>query len=79
MKLPRDLSGPALVKSLCKHWQYVQSHQTGSHHILDTEKPSHQRITIPSHKNLRLGTLHNILKSVANHKGISRQDILDKL
>ena len=79
MKLPRNLNGSALAKSLCQHWDYVQVHQTGSHIILDTEKPSHQRIAIPAHKSLRVGTLHNILKSVANHKGINRQEILDRL
>ena len=79
MKLPRNLSGHAFAKSLCQYWDYVQVHQTGSHIILDAQKPSHQRIAIPAHKSLRVGTLHNILKSVANHKGISRQSILDKL
>ena len=78
MKLPRNLSGSSLAKSLCQYWGYIQVHQTGSHIILDTETPSHQRITIPAHKSLRIGTLHNILKSVVNHKGINRQEILDK-
>jgi predicted RNA binding protein YcfA (HicA-like mRNA interferase family) len=79
MKLPRNLSGSALAKSLCQRWDYVQVHQTGSHIILDTKNPSHQRVAIPAHKSLRIGTLHNILKSVANHKGINRQEILDEL
>ena len=79
MKLPRDLSGNVLAKSLCQHWNYIQVHQTGSHIILDTQTPSHQRIAVPNHKSLRIGTLHNILRSVANHKGINRQSILDKL
>jgi predicted RNA binding protein YcfA (HicA-like mRNA interferase family) len=79
MKLPRDLESKALVQSLCQHWGYVQVHQTGSHIIPDTELPSHQRIAIPAHKSLRVGTLHNILRSAANHKGIARQEILNKL
>jgi len=79
MKLPRNLNGPALAKSLVSHWNYVQVHQTGSHIILDTEEPSHQRIAIPAHKSLRIGTLNHILKSVAHHKQINRQKILDKL
>ena len=58
MKLPRNLNGLALAKSL---------------------EPSHQRIAIPAHKSLRVGTLNHILKSVAYHKQISRQEILDKL
>ena len=27
MKIPRDLSGRAVVKALCKHWDYRQVHQ----------------------------------------------------
>ena len=79
MKLPRDLNGASLAKLLCQHWNYIQEHQTGSHIILDTELPLHQRIAIPAHKSLRIGTLNHILKSVAQHKRISVQSILDKL
>lgn len=79
MKLPRNLNGVDLAKSLCQHWGYIQVHQTGSHIILDTEDPSHQRIAIPAHKSLRVGTLNHILKSIAHHKQINRQDILCKI
>jgi predicted RNA binding protein YcfA (HicA-like mRNA interferase family) len=79
MKLPRNLNGQALANSLCLHWNYIQVHQTGSHIILDTEEPFHQRIAIPAHKSLRVGTLNHILKSVAQHKQINRQEILYKL
>ena len=34
MKIPRDLSGRAVVKVLCKHWDYRQVHQEVSHIIL---------------------------------------------
>jgi hypothetical protein len=33
-EIPRDLSGRAVVKALCKHWDYRQVHQEGSHIIL---------------------------------------------
>ena len=79
MKLPRDLNGERLAKALCKHWHYVQSHQSGSHIILDTEKPSHHRIAIPAHTSLRIGTLNAILRSVADHKGVMRNAILSTL
>lgn len=61
MKLPRDLSGEDLIRHLCKHWQYAKVHQVGSHVILQTEYPAHQRITIPAHSQLRIGTLNAIL------------------
>jgi len=46
---------------------------------LETEEPSHQRLVIPDHKTLRIGTLVAILRAVATHKGIERQAILDSL
>jgi predicted RNA binding protein YcfA (HicA-like mRNA interferase family) len=79
MKLPRNLSGSALAKNLCKHWAYVQVHQTGSHIILDTTTPIKQRIAVPDHKALRIGTLNGILRTVAEHKGVSKEDILATL
>lgn len=78
-KLPRDLSGEALIKVLCQRWGYVLLHQAGSHAVLETEEPSHQRIAIPAHKSLRIGTLHSILRAVAGHKGVSRDDLLASL
>ena len=79
MKLPRDLSGADLVKCLCKHWAYETIHQAGSHIILETESPGHQRIPVPNHTFLRIGTLNSILRLVSTHKGVSKEDILDSL
>ena len=76
MRLPRDCGGADLVRALCTHWAYMQVHQTGSHIILETDDPSHQRIAVPAHRNLRLGTLNSILRAVAAHKGVARTDIL---
>jgi predicted RNA binding protein YcfA (HicA-like mRNA interferase family) len=79
MKIPRDLSGQDLVRLLCRDWAYRVVHQEGSHIILETDTPSHQRIAVPAHKNLRVGTLSAILKSVATHKRVDRQKILHSL
>ena len=76
MKIPRDLSGRAVVKALCKHWDYRQVHQEGSHIILQTDKPSPQRIPVPDHSALRIGTLNSILRLVATHKGVDKHDVL---
>ena len=76
MKLPRDLAGRALVKVLCRDWAYRVVHQEGSHIILDTEEPSHQRIPIPDHNPIRIGTLNTILRLVSRHKGVERDEIL---
>ena len=79
MKLPRDLSGKTLAACLCRKWAYVPVHQVGSHIILQTDTPSTHRITVPAHDALRIGTLNAILRDVARHKGIDRQNILDSL
>ena len=79
MKLPRNLNGKTFADHLCAHWGFIIVHQSGSHIVMDTEKPSHQRISIPAHKPLRIGTLNAILRDVARHKGVEKADILGKL
>lgn len=79
MKLPRDLSGDKLARLLCRKWDYEQVNQVGSHIILQTDQPSSQRIAVPAHKSLRIGTLNGILRAVASHKNVSREDILSSL
>ena len=79
MKIPRDLDGRTLAACLCKHEGYVKIHQQGSHIILQTGMPGQQRIPVPDHSPLRIGTLSAILRLVAKHKGVTRDDILDTL
>ena len=76
MKLPRDLSGTELINAPCRDWGYQVVHQVGSHVILQTAEPSTHRIAIPSHTCLRIGTLNGILRAVAKHKDVSREDLL---
>lgn len=79
MKTPRDLSGRDLAKALCRLWDYREVSQRGSHIILQTDVPGHQRLAVPAHKALRVGTLNAILDLVAEHKGVSRETILDSI
>ncbi len=79
MKLPRDLAGRTLVQVLCRDWGYRIVHQGGSHIILQTETPAHQRLPVPDHSALRIGTLNAILRLVAEHKGVSREALLERL
>ncbi len=79
MKIPRDVSGRHLADVLCRRWQYRKVHQAGSHIILETSEPKHQRIAIPDHRLLRLGTFSSILRSVAQHKGVGRDAIIASL
>lgn len=79
MKLPRDLPGEDLVAHLCRRWAYTKVHQVGSHVILETADPSHQRISVPAHPRLRVGTLNAIVSAVAAHKHVSKEEILRQL
>ena len=69
------MSTAPTLRIMCKQWEYRESHQTGSHIILDSETPSHHRIPIPAHKPIRVGTLSAILQAIARHKNVTR-DIL---
>ena len=79
MKIPRDLSGAQLVKVLCRDWGYRIVHQEGSHIILQTDMPTLQRLSVPNHNPLRVGTLNGIVRAVGAHKGVERQKLLDTL
>ena len=79
MKIPRDLSGRDLAAVLIRDFGYVRVHQEGSHMILQTEVPSHHRMSVPDHHPLRIGTLNGILRAVASHKGIQKESILDRM
>lgn len=79
MKLPRDASGRDVVKALCRDWGYREVHQVGSHIILQTDSPTSHRLSVPDHHPVRLGTLNAIIRSVAAHKRVDREQVLQTL
>ena len=79
MKLPRDLYGREQAAALCRHWDYRQVNQVGSHIILQTDAPGHHRLSVPDHKPLRIGTLNSILRDVAAAKHTTREAILSSV
>jgi predicted RNA binding protein YcfA (HicA-like mRNA interferase family) len=78
MRLPRDLSGPDLIRALSK-LGYVATRQSGSHVRLTTTERGEHHVTIPLHDPLRIGTLAAILAAAAAHQGISRDELLNRL
>lgn len=78
MKLPRDLDGRGLARAL-RSLGYGITRQNGSHMRLTTQQGGEHHITIPNHAPLRVGTLAGILADVAEHFGISRDELLDRL
>jgi hypothetical protein len=56
-------AGPAI-------WQHI---------IIETEEPSHQRVAVPNHDAIRVGTFNSILRAVTVHKGVTREAIVATL
>ena len=78
MKLPRDLSGADLAKSL-RSLGYEIVRQTGSHMRLATQQQGEHHVTIPNHSSLKIGTLAGALTDVAQHFGMTRDELLSRL
>jgi len=78
MRLPRDLGGEKLAK-LLRLYGYKVTRQTGSHRRLTTQQGGEHHVTIPRHSPLRVGTLNAILKDVAQHLELDRDELLAEL
>jgi predicted RNA binding protein YcfA (HicA-like mRNA interferase family) len=78
LKFPRDLSGRELVKALAR-LGYEVSHQTGSHIRLTTLRNGEHHVTVPAHDPIKIGTLNAILRDVAEHAGLIREELLELL
>lgn len=78
-KIPRDLSGMDLA-GLLKKFGYEITRQTGSHMRLTSKlKNEPHHITIPNHTPLKIGTLSQILKDIADYLKIEKNDLIKKL
>jgi predicted RNA binding protein YcfA (HicA-like mRNA interferase family) len=67
-----------LAKALTR-FEYVVDRQTGSHIRLTTQLNGEHHITVPAHNPLKVGTLSAILRDVANHFDLSRDELLSQL
>lgn len=78
MRLPRDVSGDDLAKALAG-LGYRVSRQTGSHVRLTTREQGEHHVTVPRHVALRVGTLAGVLGDVAEHLGLTREALIERL
>lgn len=78
MKLPRDVEGKDLAKKL-SGLGYEIVRQTGSHIRLTKAGKSEHHITIPAHKNIKIGTLHSIFVDIAKHLKITKEEVINKI
>jgi len=66
MKVPRDVNANALIK-LMERFGYNIVRQTGSHiRLSKVINDNEHAITVPNHKPIKIGTLHNIAKDICN-------------
>lgn len=79
MRLPRDLSGEDLAQAL-RRYGYEIVRQEGSHlRLTSVLKGTEHHITIPDHHQLRIGTLHKILRLVAIYLEMNIEDLATEL
>ena len=79
MRTPRDLDGIRLIKRLRK-LGYEQTRQSGSHVRLTRQSDGgDHHVTVPLHSPLRVGTLSAILGDVADHLGMSKDDLIRRV
>jgi len=78
MKLPRDITGNDLAKSLAKLGYHI-TRQAGSHIRLSTVEGGEHYITIPAHNPLKIGTLAAILADLESHHKLTREKLLQLL
>ncbi|MFN8673605.1 MAG: type II toxin-antitoxin system HicA family toxin [Candidatus Sericytochromatia bacterium] len=75
MKIPRDINGQDILKSL-ERIGYEKTKQTGSHMKLTKKLDSREHnITISNHNPIKIGTLNSIIKDLSENLKLSKEEI----
>ncbi len=76
MTLRRDLSGDELARLLRRHYGYRFVRQQGSHMTVTAEIGGVEcSVTIPQHRQVKVGTLGRIIAEVAEQVGLPRSEV----
>ena len=79
MRTPRDLDGSRLIQRLAS-CGYEPTRQSGSHvRLTRRSDDGDHHVTVPLHRPLRVGTLNAILSDVAEHLGLSKDDLIRRV
>ena len=78
MRIPRDVDGDKLT-GLLSRYDYETTRQTGSHIRLTTQRNGEHHLTVPRYRPLNVGTLNAIITDVANHLGLSKEQVIREL
>lgn len=73
MRMPRGVRGEELSRLLSK-LGYEVTRQTGSHIRLSRRGQHH--VTIPRHSELKVGTLSGIVRDIAEHMDMQREEAI---
>ena len=80
MKLPRDLSSVEVARRLARHYGYRGTRSRGSHMTMTlTAEGDRHQVTVPRHRDVRIGTLDAIIADVAAFLGLPKQAVRDTL
>ena len=77
-RLPRDISGAALVRGL-ERVSYERTRQKGDHVYMTTSLNGEHHVTVPLHNPLKVGTFTAILRSVCDHLRIERDELIRRM
>lgn len=76
MKLPRDLAGNEVARLLTRHYGYLVTRTRSSHLTMTlTIKGNRHSVTVPRHRDVRVGTLDGIIADVAEFLGLSKREV----
>ncbi len=79
MKIPRNISSDNIIQ-LLKKYDYKITRQTGSHIRLTSNlKGKEYNITIPRHKDLKVGTINSILNDISKYLEIDKEILIKNL
>ena len=80
MKLPRGLSGNEVARLLARHYGYRTVRTRGSHMTVSlTVGADTHSVTVPRHRDVRVGTLDAIAGDVARFLGLSKREVRETL
>ena len=80
MKLPRDLWGTEVARRLARHNGYRVTGSWGSHMtVTPTAGGERHQVTVPRHRDVRIGTLDAIIADGAAFLHLPKQAVRDTL
>ena len=80
MKLPRDLSGTEIARRLTRHYGYRVTRSRGSHMTMTlTAGGDEHQVTVPRHRDVRVGTLDAIIADVAAFLALPKRAVRNTL